>query len=218
MADLQQKTSGAFNERMRLIRLRRKKEDLRFWEEFRLVPNGLIWTMVALYVIALAIALSINYWNFHHNPGETFGDLYDMPYLSYLALAGVITAVGLVLSCFVFLIGYVNRDARRRGMNSALWTLLVIVMLPSLAFVGFLIYFLMRDPLPYPCPQCGKLVGPRFNFCPNCKCNLHPSCPNCKREVGESDKYCPYCAHELGHSKEAGTALESIGESRGLTS
>jgi hypothetical protein len=204
MGDLQQKTTGAFNERMRLIRLRQRKEDLRFWEEFRIVPRGLIWIMAALYIVALGIALSVNRWNMSHNPGDVFApDLMDYPALQQLALAGVVTVAALVTSCFVFLVGYVNRDARRRGMNSALWTLLVIVMLPSLAFVGFLIYFLMRDPLPYPCPQCGKLVGPRFNFCPNCKCNLHPSCPNCKREVGETDKFCPYCATELGSPQTA---------------
>jgi hypothetical protein len=203
MSDLQQKTTGAFNERMRLIRLRRKKEDLRFWQEFKLVPRGLVWTMVVLYLIAVTIAMATNYWNFRHDPGNFFGDLYDTPYLSYLGLFGAVTAVALTFSCFAFLIGYVNRDARRRGMNSALWTLLVIVLLPSAMFVGFLIYFLMRDPLPYPCPQCGKMVGPRFNFCPNCKCNLHPSCPNCKREVEETDKFCPYCAHELGAAQTA---------------
>ena len=48
-----------------------------------------------------------------------------------------------------------------------------------------------------PCPQCGSTVGARFNYCPNCKCNLHPSCPQCKREVVESDKYCPYCGQDL---------------------
>ena len=209
MSDLQQKTTGAFNERMRLIRLRRKKEDLRFWQEFRLVPRGAIWTMVILYLLAIAIGMSANYWNFHHNPSAFFGDLYDTPFLSYLGLFGAITTVALTISCFVFLIGYVNRDARRRGMNSALWTLLVIVLLPSAAFVGFLIYFLMRDPLPYPCPQCGKMVGPRFNFCPNCKCNLHPSCPNCKREVEETDKFCPYCAYELGPAQQTPEAIPS---------
>jgi hypothetical protein len=40
-------------------------------------------------------------------------------------------------------------------------------------------------------------VGARFNYCPNCKCNLHPSCPQCKREVVENDKYCPYCGQDL---------------------
>ena len=44
---------------------------------------------------------------------------------------------------------------------------------------------------------CGKMVGARFNYCPNCKCNLHPSCPQCKQEVAEDDKYCPNCAFEL---------------------
>jgi len=108
------------------------------------------------------------------------------------------TVVSFFMAAIIFWVAYVNRDAKRRGMNAAVWTLLVIVLLPAWTFVGFLIYFLMREPLPYPCPQCGKSVGARFNFCPNCKCNLHPSCPNCKREVVETDKFCPYCAQELG--------------------
>lgn len=203
MSDYQQKVSGSFNERMRLIRLRRKKEKLRFWNEFRIVPNGLIWTTVVLFLIAQAIAFFVNHWNFYHSPGDIFApDLIDTPWLSYLALAGVITLVSVFMSSLVFLIGYVNRDAKRRGMNSALWTLLVIVLLPAWTFIGFLIYFLMREPLPYDCPQCGKSVGARFNFCPNCKCNLHPSCPNCKHEVVETDKFCPYCAYDLQSSSQ----------------
>jgi hypothetical protein len=199
MTDYQQKVSGSFNERMRLIRLRRKKENLRFWEEFRIVPRGLIWMMVVLFLIAQAIAFSVNRWFLIHEPDGIFApELRDTPFWSFLALAGVVTAVALVTASFVFLIGYVNRDSKRRGMNSTLWTLLVIVLLPAWTFIGFLIYFLMREPMPYDCPQCGKSVGARFNFCPNCKCNLHPSCPNCKHEVVETDKFCPYCAQDLG--------------------
>jgi hypothetical protein len=83
-------------------------------------------------------------------------------------------------------------------MNSALWTLFVLLMLPtSVGIIGLIIYLLVREPLPYPCPRCDKPVGPRFNFCPNCKCNLFPCCPNCKREIAETDKFCPYCAAEL---------------------
>ena len=62
MSDYQQKVSGSFNERMRLIRLRRKKENLRFWEEFRIVPRGLIWTIVFLFVVAQTIAFLVNPW------------------------------------------------------------------------------------------------------------------------------------------------------------
>jgi hypothetical protein len=198
MADYQQKMSGTLNERMRLIRLRRKKEKLRFWEEFRLVPGWVIGLMVALFLLAQTIAYFANRWHWEHD-GDIFApDLRDTPVLEHLALAGVVAVAAIFISGFFFLLAYVNQDAKRRGMNSTLWTLLVLVFVPSWGLIGFVIYLLMREPLPYPCPQCGKLVGPRFNFCPNCKCNLHPACPNCKREVGELDKYCPYCATELG--------------------
>ena len=95
-------------------------------------------------------------------------------------------------------------------MSAALWTILVIILLPAWGFIGFVIYFLMREPLPYPCPACGNTVGARFNFCPNCKCNLHPSCPQCKREVAETDKFCPYCAQDLAGTR-SDNAMERAG-------
>jgi hypothetical protein len=195
MTDYQQKVSGSFNERMRLIRLRKKKEKLRFWDEFRIIPRWLIVLVILLFLAAQVIALLVNLMV---DKDQIFPpELQSEPALASLALAAIITGVSLVLGSLILLVGYVNRDAKRRGMNSALWTLLVIVLLPAWTFVGFLIYFLMREPLPYNCPQCGATVGARFNFCPSCKCNLHPSCPQCKREVVETDKYCPYCAYEL---------------------
>jgi hypothetical protein len=200
MSDNLQKVSGTFSERLRLNRLRRKKENLRFWEEFRIIPNGVIWTVVVLFLIAQTIAFLANRWNATHYDALFPYELRDTPALAYLALAGIVTGASLVVATIIFWVAYVNRDAKRRGMNAAVWTLLVIVLLPAWTFVGFLIYFLMREPLPYPCPQCGNSVGARFNFCPNCKCNLHPSCPNCKREVVETDKFCPYCAQELSQS------------------
>jgi hypothetical protein len=195
MTDYQQKVSGSFNERMRLIRLRKKKEKLRFWDEFRIIPRWLIVLVILLFLAAQVIALLVNLMV---DKDQIFPpELQSQPALASLALAAIITGVSLFLGSLILLVGYVNRDAKRRGMNSALWTLLVIVLLPAWTFVGFLIYFLMREPLPYNCPQCGATVGARFNFCPSCKCNLHPSCPQCKREVVETDKFCPYCAYEL---------------------
>jgi len=46
-------------------------------------------------------------------------------------------------------------------------------------------------------------VNARFNFCPNCKCNLHPACPQCQREVSDTDKFCPYCATDLAKPNPA---------------
>src|ERR1700676_437163 len=212
MSDYQQKVSGSFSERKRLNRLRRRKEKLRFWEEFRIVPRWLVASVAVLYVIAVVIAVSVNLAARNHPYGNTMfpWELRDSPALASLALAGIVTAVSLCADTVIFLVAYVNRDAKRRGMSSALWTFLVIILLPGYLFIGFMVYFLMREPLPYPCPQCSTSVGARFNFCPNCKCNLHPSCPNCKREVGETDKFCPYCAHELGSAPLAENATQNM--------
>jgi len=105
----------------------------------------------------------------------------------------IAVVAGTVLGFAMLMVGYVNRDAKRRGMNVALWTLLVF--LPNA--IGFILYFLLRHPLQMNCPQCGTGVSARYNFCPNCRHNLRPSCPQCKREVRTADKYCPYCAQEL---------------------
>lgn len=195
---------SSFSERMRLIRFRRKKENLRFWNEFKLVPHWLIWTVVVLFLIAQIIGQIVLHVQLA-NHVQVFGpDLDNDPGAAGAALVGIITAVSLMCAIFIFMVGYVNQDAKRRGMNSALWTFLVLVLMPSSLILGFIIYFLMREPLPYNCPQCGATVGARFNFCPNCKCNLHPACPQCRREVVETDKYCPYCACELGAAKQSG--------------
>ena len=96
--------------------------------------------------------------------------------------------------CYLLLIGYVCRDAARRGMSSLLWTL-VVVLIPN--GMGFLLYFILRQSLRSACPQCGSAVQAGFNFCPRCNYKLSPSCPQCQRLVGASDVYCPYCGASL---------------------
>jgi RNA polymerase subunit RPABC4/transcription elongation factor Spt4 len=202
--------SDAFNERLRLIRFRRRKERSRFRDELRLIPKWLVWTCVCLWLIALVIGMAVN-----HNGFATGGSIFpgdegfrNQPILSYLALAGAITGVAAVVSCLFFMLGYVYRDAKRRGMHPALWTLLVLILSGGYFFIGLIIYLLVREPLPYTCPQCTSTVNARFNFCPNCKYNLHPACPQCQREVDDGDKFCPYCATELHHSpKPAGESV-----------
>jgi len=188
-----QGVNSAWNERMRLIRLRRKKERPRFREELRIIPGWLKVFCFVLYLIAIAIGVAV----VNLDPEARFPNLPSNAAANTLAIIGIVTGVSLVFTTLVMMLGYVYRDAKRRDMNPVLWTLLVAVLTPSSILIGFVIYLLVRDPLPYPCPRCSAPVGPRFNFCPNCKNDLHPSCPNCKREIVETDKFCPYCAFEL---------------------
>jgi len=197
MTEDPQGIKSSLSERMRLIRFRRKKENLRFWQEFKLVPRWVIWTVVVLFVIAQIIGQMVLHVQLAHHE-QVFGpELDNDPGAAGAALFGIITGASLVFAAMIFMVAYVNKDAKRRGMNSTLWTFLVLVLMPGYLVLGFIIYLLMREPLPYNCPQCGATVGPRFNFCPNCKCNLHPACPSCKREVAETDKFCAYCGYEL---------------------
>src|SRR2546422_9301459 len=133
---------------------------------FRSIPRWLMALVAILYVLALVIATTVNLAQAHNpNGNEMFPwELRDNPALASLALAGIVTAASLCLATIIFLLAYVNRDASRRGMSAALWTILVIILLPAWGFIGFVNYFLMREPLPYPCPQCANTVGARFNF------------------------------------------------------
>jgi hypothetical protein len=220
MADYQNRVSQSFGERIRLNRFRRKQERSNFREEFRVVPTWLIVLVALLYVLALAIGMYVNLTRgyvspdgaFHHEiwPWEYRGT----PWLASLMLAGVVTLMAVPLAGFLLLLGYVYRDAQRRGMRAGLWLLLILVLSPAYLAIGFLLYFFMREPLPYACPQCGVTVGPRFNFCPNCKNNLHPACPQCKQEVAETDKFCANCSCEL--KRAVPSSAPPLGEAEAL--
>lgn len=105
--------------------------------------------------------------------------------------------LGVVLGCFLLLLGYMNRDAKRRGMSPVLWTL-VALLIPNC--LGILLYFILRHPLQSKCPQCENGVRSGFNFCPRCSCKLSPNCPQCQRAVGTSDIYCSYCGISLAQA------------------
>lgn len=196
--------SNSWNERMRLIRLRRKKEKLRFRDEVKILPKWLVWTVVVLYVMALVVAILVN---LYHVPSLVVGppEVRDNPVLASLAMTGAVTLVAVFLAAWLLMLGYVYRDAQRRGMHAGLWTLLCTLLSWPFFAIGFIIYFQVREPLPYPCPRCNNLVGARFNFCSSCNWNLHPSCPQCKREIAETDKFCPYCGNDL---KTGANAIE----------
>ena len=149
--------------------------------EIRLIPK-------AMWVVAVLVFLGIEAFFvpavFRHDP--------HAPPAALLAFLGALP--GTILGFFMLLVGYVNRDAKRRGMNYGLWTVLVLL-IPNA--IGYIIYFVVRQPILSACPQCGTTVNREFNFCPKCKFNFHPACPQCHRGIEAGATFCPYCSAEL---------------------
>lgn len=105
----------------------------------------------------------------------------------------VLLGVGLALPIAIGV--YVYRDATRRGMNAAMWTLIALLA-PSL--IGFIIYLLIRGNYSdLECPNCKTPIKEDYVRCPKCGSKLRPSCPNCSAPVETDWTVCPRCATEL---------------------
>lgn len=105
----------------------------------------------------------------------------------------VLLGVGLALPIAIGV--YVYRDATRRGMNAAMWTLIALLA-PSL--IGFIIYLLIRGSYSdLECPNCKTPIKEDYVRCPKCGSKLRPSCPNCSAPVETDWTVCPRCATEL---------------------
>lgn len=100
----------------------------------------------------------------------------------------------LVIVAYIALIGYVYADAKRRQMKYVMWTLLSIFVPDA---IGIILYFILRDPMPKPCPTCGNVVKPSFPFCPHCGTAVQPTCPNCGKGVDPNWANCPHCGIQL---------------------
>jgi hypothetical protein len=128
-----------------------------------------------------------------------------VPWLAFAAVVGLVgipeghlawpeylvsTLIPLFLSVYVLLIGYVNGDARRRGMSYVLWTLLAIF-IPNA--IGIILYFVMREPLAGECPKCSMSLRGKFAYCPSCGGALTQTCPDCRQAVEPEWLHCPGC-------------------------
>src|ERR1700746_787060 len=112
MAEDPQSIKSSFNERMRLIRFRRKRERLRFWQEFKLVPRWLIWTVVVLFLIAQIIGQIVLHVQLANHEQVFSPELDADPGAAGAALFGIITAVSLFCSSIIFIVGDVNPGAK----------------------------------------------------------------------------------------------------------
>ena len=140
------------------------------------------WWLIALAVVAFVGVQALVYFATLHDPPPLGVRIFLLP------------LAGLVAAFYVLVAGYVNSDAKRRGMKSLVWTLLVIF-IPNA--IGFIIYFLTRSPLLLQCPQCSSRIEAEFAYCPTCSYKLTPTCPACNRSITITDAFCPYCGKPL---------------------
>jgi endonuclease III len=108
---------------------------------------------------------------------------------------------------WVALIGYIYGDAKRRQMRYVMWTLLSIF-IPNA--IGMILYFILRDPLPKPCPGCGHVEKAKFPFCPHCGTLLQPTCQKCDKPVEPTWANCAYCGQQLPEPATRATQNPSV--------
>jgi hypothetical protein len=119
------------------------------------------------------------------------------PKLSQWPGVGVVAfslLMSLLLFAVILMYGYINADARRRGMRYVSWTFIAILV-PNM--LGIVLYFILRDPLVMTCPKCGAQGRANYAFCPQCGAELARACAACKRPVDSGWSRCAYCGSAL---------------------
>jgi len=154
----------------------------RFTDELRIISP---WTYIVAFLIFALVMAGVAFAILNDNSGAPF---------SLIALAPLGLVAGTAMACYCLLIGYINRDAGRRGMSRLAWTLVAVLVPYAL---GIVLYFVLRKPRVQSCPQCNTAIEPSFGFCPSCRYRLTPVCPHCQRGVQAGDKFCPFCGGQL---------------------
>lgn len=170
----------------------RAAEKTTFRAEMKVIPQWLFRMAVGLCIVGAVAGIFVGIA--HPGMGIHESPAHRVPV--HLILG---TLVGGFLSVVVLFYGYIAADAKRRGMSPVLW-LIVALLVPYL--IGAILYFIVREPLPLTCPQCGNAVNAHFNFCPACQFNLRPTCPQCRRGIGAGARFCPHCGFTLRSNAE----------------
>ena len=155
----------------------------RFSDEMKVIPLAARVIAVVLYLVCAAAT-----WRYFIPHDEGFS---HWPGWFLVFISGIMP---LFLAVFVLLVGYVNGDARRRGMRYVMWTLLAIF-IPNA--IGIILYFILRDPLLRSCTNCGTSVSSGFAFCSKCGTALAQACPECRAAVQPEWSHCTKCGARL---------------------
>jgi len=155
----------------------------RFWKEVGIIPKAAWIVGVSIY---LCLTIPLFTWVIPND--------HELGKWPVIGQAAFVFGVCFLIIPYIALIGYVFADARRRAMRYVMWTLLS-VFIPDA--IGIILYFILRDPMPKPCPGCSTPVKAGFTFCPHCGTSLAPTCTNCGRAVEFGWTNCPHCGTKL---------------------
>jgi hypothetical protein len=126
---------------------------------FSLIPKAIQTWASVLVGVAVLIGLVIGYRT--AGAGAHAGEM-----LTTMSIFGGIALLfGSVMAVWLLGVGFVYADARQRAMRPVPWVLAVIFF-PHL--LGFLLYFVMRQPITATCTRCGMAVSPYQRFCSWC--------------------------------------------------
>ncbi len=155
----------------------------RFRDEIKVIPP-LAWALAICFFVGFAAFA----W-FEMIPHDAEGH-----YMPVWFAAMFMFVLPLFASSYILLVGYVSRDARRRGMRHVMWTLLAIF-IPNA--IGIILYFIVREPLLMPCPSCATMVSHGAAFCSKCGAALGRACPECRSAVQPEWSHCTKCGAKL---------------------
>ncbi len=148
-------------------------------EDLRMIPR---WSMV----LATALFIAMQYV-FHvvmpHHKHELLPLRIMMGY-----------AWGTLVASYALMLGYVSRDAKRRGMPVGMWMLVCVV---GTGGIGAVVYFMLRQPILSRCPNCSTEIAAGDHFCSQCQFQMSPVCGLCHRGVKITDVFCTQCGHDL---------------------
>lgn len=152
-----------------------------FWANLKLI-RPVAWTIAIVVFVGFECLLWLLAF---HDESKFIG----------LAPKIAISLMPIILFIYVMMIGYVYVDAKRRGMRYVMWTLIATFINN---FIGIIIYFLLRDPLPTPCPKCGHMARSTFAFCPDCGAELLRICRSCRKKLEMGWVSCAWCGTPVG--------------------
>lgn len=151
----------------------------------KLITRLLIGFFLALALVctSLSLAFSLQWIQFSH------ADRVAGPVVVLLA-----SCFGVL--CLFLMIGvgiYVYRDAKSRGMEPLLWTL-VAIFVPYL--LGLVIYLVVRQTGQVRCPVCGTSTTQSASFCSSCGKPMVRPCPKCQTPLARGARFCHSCGAE----------------------